>query len=77
MGPRFARTRWRLCPPYEAIRVSNFCCGRTPLGDGNLTRRERLRSKLQNLGPGRDFEHDAAPFAVEAGKNGTQIVLCR
>ena len=47
-----------------------------PLADRwQLDGRERRRGEFQNLGPRRDVEHDAAPVAVEAGEDGTQIVL--
>jgi hypothetical protein len=40
-----------------------------------LSRRERRRGEFQNLSVGRHVEHNAAPITVEAGKDGTQIVL--
>jgi hypothetical protein len=47
-----------------------------PLADRwQLDGRERRRREFQNLGPRRDVEYDAAPVAVEAGEDGTQIVL--
>jgi hypothetical protein len=42
---------------------------------GPLTRRERWRGEFQNFSARRSIEHNAAPVTVEAGKDGTQIVL--
>lgn len=43
--------------------------------DRTLAWRERWRGEFQNLSARRNVEHNAAPVTVEAGKDGTQIVL--
>jgi hypothetical protein len=59
------------------IRIERLLARRErPLADrGQLDGREGRRGEFQSFRPRRDVEHHAAPVAVEAGEDGTQIVV--
>ena len=58
-------------PIEELVAAENAACGRQ-----ELARRKGWRGEFQYFRARRNVEHDAAPIAVKAGKDGTQIVLC-